>query len=131
MDFDELCEKDGEKELQDADREGGWAEMAKCIEWRDKEIRELRTRVADLEQCLSGRARFQENEALKNRLSTLLKASEGMEKALDSLVEHTIVCEEQLDKFHGLGNDSGSGSSVYVLNAQSAIADFRAVNGEK
>lgn len=59
--------------------------------------------------------------------ATLLKASEGMEKALELLINHTMDCEEDIDKLSGMGNDSGSGSSEYVCAAKQALADFRAV----
>jgi len=45
-------------------------------------------------------------------------------KALEDLISHTLQCEEQLDRFHGLGNDSGSGYSAIVCNAQSALKKY-------
>lgn len=96
---------------------------------KDKEIKELRTRVADWRADAVKHA--QEVLELRARLSTLLKASEGIEKALELLINHTMDCEEDIDKLSGMGNDSGSGSSEYVCAAKQALADFRAVKEGK
>lgn len=47
----------------------------------------------------------------------------GLSNALSALVDHALECEKQLDEFHGLGADAGSGCSVVICNAQSALAE--------
>jgi hypothetical protein len=40
---------------------------------------------------------------------------------LQTLIDHTLRCELELDRFHGLGTDAGSGCSEVVCNAQSLL----------
>jgi hypothetical protein len=47
---------------------------------------------------------------------------ERLRTVLRETVEHLIECEADLDRFHGLGVDAGSGSSIVVISAQQAIA---------
>lgn len=156
---DELCEKDGEKFKQN------WvdvSEQSRRLVEKNEEIKELRTRVADLELCNKNANALIADQAdesqrivdkLQNRLSqaeekekelrenwledmqewsvekaTLLKASEGIEKALELLINHTMDCEEDIDKLSGMGNDSGSGSSEYVCAAKQALAEWKKVS---
>lgn len=43
--------------------------------------------------------------------------------AATQALEHLINCERELDEFHGMGKDSGSGSSTIVLNLQRALSN--------
>lgn len=95
-----------------------------CGESRRLKIQceELRTRVAYLEAFIPSAAQFdeieKERDELQNSLSTLLKASEGMEKALEYI-----------------GKQDESGYTVHEAQyisdcAKQALADFRAVKEE-
>ena len=44
-----------------------------------------------------------------------------LEAALLNLIEHTLDCELELDKFHGLGNDAGAGMSSVLCEARAAL----------
>lgn len=99
-----------------------------AIETRDKQILNLQGRVAELEKeveikgRLIGQLQIPLEEPLSyqkmsEQLSTLLKASEGMEKALDRLAR--------------LGNEPMMGNSIGNQIAQEALADFRAVKEGK
>ena len=59
---------------------------------------------------------------LPEQLAAALAACEAKDAALESLISHTLSCEHRLDEFHGLGNDSGSGCSIELCNASSALA---------
>ena len=70
-------------------------------------------------------ARLQEmSDNACSELEEQHKVNARLKEALDSLVEHTISCEKELDRFHGLENDSGSGSSICVLNAQQVLSQL-------
>ena len=56
-----------------------------------------------------------------DQLAAALAACEVKDAALESLISHTLSCEHRLDEFHGLGNDSGSGCSIELCNASSAL----------
>ena len=116
------------------------------LEDLEKENKELRTRVADLKLLNGGQVAFSEglqkaNAELQNRLSTmqaindangmdmigltmristLLKASEGMEKAL----EH---CRHRPHEHNPVGDFTVTKCEVI----DSALADFRAVKERK
>lgn len=55
----------------------------------------------------------------------LIAAAPEMYEALLNLVSHTEACELELDKFHGLGEDAGSGSSIIVCKARTILAKAR------
>ena len=63
-----------------------------------------------------------EIESLRQQLAAALAACEVKDDALKKLIEHTLSCEYRLDEFHGLGNDSGSGCSIELCNASSALS---------
>lgn len=44
-----------------------------------------------------------------------------LEGSLRDLIEHTLDCELELDKFHGLGNDAGAGMSDVLCKARAAL----------
>lgn len=46
----------------------------------------------------------------------------ALREALQKLITHTLDCEKQLDEFHGLGDDAGSGMSSVVCDARAALA---------
>ena len=51
----------------------------------------------------------------------LCREIERLEGALRNLIEHTLDCEFELDKFHGLGNDAGAGMSSVLCEARAAL----------
>jgi hypothetical protein len=59
---------------------------------------------------------------VEKQLAAALAACEAKDAALESLISHTLSCEQRLDEFHGLGNDSGSGCSIELCNASAALA---------
>lgn len=79
-----------------------------------KAIKELRTRVADWRADAVKHA--QEVLELRARLSTLLKASEGLEKALEEIRDNHSVP-------HRIRTSGGNTTSI----CRQALADFRAV----
>lgn len=91
-----------------------------------KEIKELRTRVADWRADAVKHA--QEVLELRARLSTLLKASEGMEKAL----EYIFFCEAEYDERVSMMKKTGiKPHGNWVKDAKQALADFRALKEMK
>ena len=77
---------------------------------RSKDFRHFASSVVD---CV---------EDLRQQLAAALAACEVKDDALEKLIEHTLSCEYRLDEFHGLGNDSGSGCSIELCNASSALS---------
>lgn len=65
---------------------------------------------------------LKEIESLRQQLAAALAACDSKDAALESLISHTLSCEQRLDEFHGLGNDSGSGCSIELCNASAALA---------
>lgn len=47
-----------------------------------------------------------------------------LEAALLNLIEHTLDCELELDKLHGLGNGAGGGTSSVLCEAH-AVLEWR------
>lgn len=45
----------------------------------------------------------------------------NLEQGLQSLINHTIDCERELDQFHGLGDDAGQGCSINILEAEALL----------
>lgn len=91
-----------------------------------KENKELRTRVAELEKDLDDKAVSYCNGEilqLKTRLSNLLKASEGMEKALERIVEIPDQTDYEEDP-------CGQVNAMHE-KATKALADFRALKEMK
>lgn len=43
-------------------------------------------------------------------------------EALKNLIAHAMECEKELDEFHGMGSDSGSGCSEQICNAQTVLS---------
>lgn len=121
---DELCEKDGKKDFDvdafieyhvgDCSCEHGH-ECQPCTMKRElkKEIKELRTRVADWRADAVKHA--QEVLGLRAKLSTLLKASEGM---AECLVNVQIDLEDMIKDRHTEG---------VLADVIKTLADFRAV----
>lgn len=44
-----------------------------------------------------------------------------LEAALLNLIEHTLDCELELDKLHGLGNGAGAGMSSVLCEAHAVL----------
>lgn len=44
------------------------------------------------------------------------------DEAFKELIWHTLECEKELDEFHGMGSDAGSGYSAKICDAQAAIS---------
>lgn len=102
------------------------------IERLDDENKELRTRVAELEVMkIDAEKRWDEiAESLNSRLSTLLKASEGMEK----YVMHGETCNLYHHPSNGMlplnhGNEGFSWKCTCGLDG--CLADFRALKETK
>ena len=63
------------------------------------------------------RAPFEAAYALEAQAARIAE----LEAALLNLIEHTLDCELELDKFHGLGNDAGAGMSSVLCEARAAL----------
>lgn len=98
--------------------------QSKRIKQLEQENKELRTRVAEQEKLIEWHktdthdAMEWKNE-LQTRLSTLLKASEGMEKALERIVEIPDQTDYEEDP-------CGQVNAMHE-KATKALADFRAL----
>jgi sugar-specific transcriptional regulator TrmB len=119
-----------EEDIGDEDKEM-WSEIKEVADSN----KELRTRVAELEKEIKDRQETEQSllselnqyksktvnvvafHKLEDRLSTLLKASEGMEKALE---EGTHMVLRSLDS-------AGDDEHEFLEKAKKALADFRAV----
>ncbi len=55
----------------------------------------------------------------------LQKRIAELEAALLNLIEHTLDCELELDKLHGLGNGAGAGMSSILCEAHAALEGGR------
>jgi hypothetical protein len=96
------------------------------VGWHLKELSQLHTRVAEADEVIAQMAAdnvkmSNQMDELQTRLSTLLKASEGMEKALEEIVglnsrswNQRVLGKEVVD-------------NGYAEIAKQALADFRAV----
>jgi hypothetical protein len=90
------------------------------IIWEIKaELAEKEAEILKLNQMYPATAYTVE---LEKQLAVALAACEAKDAALESLISHTLSCEQRLDEFHGLGNDSGSGCSIELCNASTALA---------
>jgi len=89
-------------------------------------IREIKTELAEKEAEILKLNQMYPATAytleVEKQLAAALAACEAKDAALESLISHTLSCEQRLDEFHGLGNDSGSGCSIELCNASAALA---------
>lgn len=103
------------------------------IEGAQLEYIQMREEIESLRQQLAAMTKERDEIAAQARmldrmvderddqLAAALAACEAKDAALESLISHTLSCEHRLDEFHGLGNDSGSGCSIELCNASSAL----------